>query len=408
MAKKIKKQRGSVILKRGSRILYVSFRYRGRRVEKSTGLPDTPDNRDKLRMWLDRIMDKIDKGTFIFSDAFPAASEREKSLFCRLEGRDFRPKPDDVLFGPYCQHWMEKIIPTLPTANKRHDYSGALSSRILPYFEDFTFREITRDQLAIFIGKLFIEKGSQKGKPLSRKRINNLFIPFRKVWESARNNNDWDIRCPFYKLEEFYPKKSRITFEEFDQMGKVFRVNQWTAILENIDSYHKPIVEIMIMTGLIASELAGIRREDIRETEIWVRNSIVRGHEKEELKTEYRFRRIPKTQAIKKNLEILLDRTEGEYPFRTVTGLPFSEGTFRKNYWTPALKKADVAYKVPYSTRHTFAAWSLTIGVDPNRLVRLMGHGSKKMIYEVYGNYVEGLEKDKERILDYFGEDFLA
>jgi integrase len=27
-----------------------------------------------------------------------------------------------------------------------------------------------------------------------------------------------------------------------------------------------------------------------------------------------------------------------------------------------------------------------------------MGHNSKKMIYEVYGNYVEGLEKDKEKI----------
>jgi integrase len=72
-------------------------------------------------------------------------------------------------------------------------------------------------------------------------------------------------------------------------------------------------------------------------------------------------------------------RTEGEYPFRTVTGLPFSEETFRKNYWIPALEKTDVAYKEPYSTRHTFAAWSLTIGVDPNRLVRLMGHGSKKI-----------------------------
>ncbi len=35
-----------------------------------------------------------------------------------------------------------------------------------------------------------------------------------------------------------------------------------------------------------------------------------------------------------------------------------------------------------------------------------MGHGSKKMIYEVYGNYVEGLEKDAGKILEYFGKDF--
>jgi len=35
-----------------------------------------------------------------------------------------------------------------------------------------------------------------------------------------------------------------------------------------------------------------------------------------------------------------------------------------------------------------------------------MGHASKKMIYEVYGRYVEGLEKDRLQILGYFGKDF--
>lgn len=36
-----------------------------------------------------------------------------------------------------------------------------------------------------------------------------------------------------------------------------------------------------------------------------------------------------------------------------------------------------------------------------------MGHASKQMIYEVYGNYVEGLEDDTEAILEYCGEDFV-
>lgn len=36
-----------------------------------------------------------------------------------------------------------------------------------------------------------------------------------------------------------------------------------------------------------------------------------------------------------------------------------------------------------------------------------MGHASKQMIYEVYGNYVEGLEDDAEAILEYYGEDFI-
>jgi len=29
-----------------------------------------------------------------------------------------------------------------------------------------------------------------------------------------------------------------------------------------------------------------------------------------------------------------------------------------------------------------------------------MGHASKQMAYEVYGNYVEGLEDDAEEMLD--------
>lgn len=44
--------------------------------------------------------------------------------------------------------------------------------------------------------------------------------------------------------------------------------------------------------------------------------------------------------------------------------------------------------------------------MKPNKLVKLMGHSSKKTVYEVYGNYVEGLEKDAGKISDYFGNEF--
>lgn len=60
-------------------------------------------------------------------------------------------------------------------------------------------------------------------------------------------------------------------------------------------------------------------------------------------------------------------------------------------------------YRKPYSLRHTFAAWSLILGVHPERLVRLMCHGSKEM---VQGEYVEGLDVDLQQIRGYFGGDF--
>jgi len=41
------------------------------------------------------------------------------------------------------------------------------------------------------------------------------------------------------------------------------------------------------------------------------------------------------------------------------------------------------------------------------RLVNLLGHKDKKMVFEVYGNYVEDLEQDAQKILDYVGQDFI-
>lgn len=50
----------------------------------------------------------------------------------------------------------------------------------------------------------------------------------------------------------------------------------------------------------------------------------------------------------------------------------------------------------------------MTLRIDMLRLVALMGHRDKKMVFEVYGNYVEGLEQDVEKILNYFGKDFIG
>jgi integrase len=98
----------------------------------------------------------------------------------------------------------------------------------------------------------------------------------------------------------------------------------------------------------------------------------------------------------------------GKYVFGMKSGRIFDGDSFRKNPWTTAFKKMGAQYKVPYTMRHTFAAWALTLRMDPNKLVNMMGHGSKKMIYEVYGNYVEGLETDAGKILKYFGKDFIG
>lgn len=115
---------------------------------------------------------------------------------------------------------------------------------------------------------------------------------------------------------------------------------------------------------------------------------------------------MPITKALQERLDISLARSEGPYVFTMEDGSTFNNNIVRDSVWEPALEKAGVKYRVPYALRHSHAAWSLSVGMSPERVIFRMGHGSKQMVYEVYGKYISGIEDDKEKIRDYFGEDF--
>ena len=252
-----------------------------------------------------------------------------------------------------------------------------------------------------FIPTLVWKTGRKKGQALSASRIRNILIPLRAIWDDANEEHRWDLSDPFAYLKKSLPKRSK-------KHPEVFRFDEWMQVVENIDPFYIPVAETMIMTGMIGSEIAGLRKMDIVGDHIVIQNSIVRKHEKTDLKTEYRSRRLPITAALRERLDTALNRSKSKYVFGMKSGRIFDVNSFRKNPWTTAFKKAGIPYKVPYTMRHTFAAWALALRMDPNKLVNLMGHGSKKMIYEVSGNYVEGLETDAGKILKYFGNDFIG
>lgn len=102
-----------------------------------------------------------------------------------------------------------------------------------------------------------------------------------------------------------------------------------------------------------------------------------------------------------------MQRAETPYLVTSHRGTRLNSTDFAK-VWKKAVDQAGITPMTSYTARHSFAAWALTIGVNPLRLVKLMGHASKQMVYEVYGNYVEGLEEDAGLIFSYFGQDFIT
>jgi integrase len=393
-----RKHEGRIATKRGSNKLYLDFFYHGVRIEKSTGLDDTTQNRHRAENLLATILEQKKLGILEFARVFPRASEEEKAFHATLERKEYAPDARGITFGEYVQKWYREIWPNFPSHTKREDYRSVIDFWLLPHFGPKSFFHITGIEMQKFLATLKHRTGPKAGEPLSRARIVNVLQVFKTIWNDATEEHRWNLTDPCKSLKKHLPKKRKKVFA-------VFRFQEWEAIIETMEPYYRPVAKLMVLTGLIASEIAALRKSHIRDGYLYVEQSIVRGEESDSLKTEYRERRIPLTRAIAETLEAAV-AAEGEYLFMMENGATFTAEKFQRQVWVRALKKAGVTYRKPYTTRHTFAAWALAIRTDQNRLVNLMGHASKQMIYEVYGRYVEGLEQDRLKILAYFGRDF--
>lgn len=397
----MEKKEGAIIRKPGSRKLYILFCYFSRRVEKSTGLIDTPKNREKVRQFLDRIISCRDAGTLVFADAFPGASDDEKAHFAKLEGWNYAPSPKDVMIGEYLEKWCREVVQLYDSHTKRDDYFAIINCWVRPYFAEKTFHALTRLEMQKFISTFKCKIGKKKGTPLSRARATNIITIMRTLLTDAVDEYHWEnFPDPFRNIKRFLPKTP-------PQVRDIFRFDEWQNILQAIDPWYRPMIEFMMLTGMIHSEISGLRRSDISSDYVLVQQSIVRKVESPTLKTRYRIRKLPLTIRMRGILDEVLARTDSQYVFAESDGTPYLREGFIKSYWTPAIQAAGVFYRPPYSIRHSFAAWSLLVGIDPLRLVRLMGHGSKQMVFDVYGNYIDGLENDYWDVLNYFGKDYV-
>lgn len=404
MSNKLKRSEGAIIRKKNSRRLYVKTYFYRKSFEYSTGVDDSPENRAKISAFLKNVMDDHYAGELNFNSAFPGARPDKKMWYATQCSRFQDLRPRDVLVAPLIKEMKETFIPQMTNKSKQKDYLNAINSRVLSFFENnmLSFAEID----LVCMQRLAQSLYKKNGDPLTSSRISKIIIAIRFVMKFAQSRYNWN---PLQ--DHFWALKMIVEVAEAKDSTRVLLYDEFRKILSALDEiapWYRPIVELMVLTGMIPSEIAGLKPKAIKGNLIFVETFIVDNTEKKHGKTEFRKRKIPITDSIRRVLDELTGRQSSGNIVTMENGNAFNADKFRKAVWTPALLKAGVEYEMPYCLRHTFIGWALLAGMDPYVLSGLAGHNTTRMIYEVYGVYTDGLKYDKARIIDYLGTDFVS
>jgi integrase len=386
---------GSVRLHQQRRVLFLDFRFEGRRRREYTALTDTPSNRRKLERLLERIESQIAAGTFDYAAAFPkplaaAAPSDQASLPARAEPapppKPLHPTPS---FAAAALSWLEQHR----IEWRRSHYAvlkGTVEQHLVAHFGTKAIGSISKADVLDFRAKLGALEGHRGG--LSNRRINGILHPLRQILAEAAERHGF--ASPMTNMKSLKVRKSDVdpfTLEQVQQLLAVVRPD------------YREYFTVRFFTGMRTGEAHGLKWKyvDFERRLILVREALVMG-EDEYTKTDSSQRDIQMTQVVFEAMTRQRAATaqRSEYVFCNREGHALDNKNFVHRVWQPLLRHLGLKLRRPYQMRHTAATLWLASGESPEWIARQLGHASTEMLFRVYSRYVPNLTRRDGSAID--------
>ncbi len=337
----------------------------GKWKEVSKMLPEAKGKKEANRMakeWLDKLNAE--------ADLMPNAG---------------KAKTVDEIYKEYLQH-------QLATGEiERSTYSNSLYSYnkyIKPYLGDYVFATVDKTVLSGWLTKLY-----QAG--LSQNTIHTTYARLKKVYNYFYNNGEL-LKDPFKGVK--MPKKgeAKVTHLTNEQMDNVLQ-----AVYNDYEPQDPMYVGILLTfyAGLRRGEICGLRWNDIDfyKHTITVRSAVGVSSGKDgdytknpKNKSSNRtFPMLPQLEEVLKQRKVLLNPLDSWYVIGEEEQFMrpqqynrlFSEFVERNGLVDAYGKKI-----VPHGLRHNFATVGIRAGMDIASLALMMGHASRAMTLDTYGD----------------------
>ena len=364
----------------------ITFTYRGERCRERIKLKPSPTNRRRVEHHLGAIVTAIENGTFDYATTFP----NSKRLFLYI------CKPANILtIESYLDDWLEGKEKQLKNSTHK-GYTKIVNNIIIPQFKGKALSDIKRPDIRKWLAEM----------SCSNKNLTNIQSVLRAALQDAVNDDILEAN-PMYGW----------TYKNNEAPRKIDDVDPFTAqeqklILAELDGQNKNMMQFFFWTGLRTSELVALNWDDINwlNNTVSINKAITQGSDKIE---------VPKTSSSIREVKLLkpaLDALERQKQFTAFKNVEIFQNprtgerwtgdqAIRKTVWRPALKRANIKYRRPYQTRHTYASMMLTAGESVSWLAQQMGHRDWAMLKKTYAKFIKDALPDAgEKAVAMFSE----
>lgn len=367
--------------------LFLDFRYKGVRCREYTKLSESPANRKRLKLIMERIEAEITLGTFNYGNYFP---DSKRIVQFQDHDKRIQQRTSKIpTFKDFAEQWFDEMSPEW-RASYQKNIRQTLNRYLVPAFGSLVVEQITKADILTFRGSL--KKPDQKRKKaLSPSRINHVMTPLRMILNEAADR--FEFATPWTNIRPL--KVPRSDVEPFD-------LEEVKLILNTVRADFRNYYCLRFFTGLRTAEIDGLKWKfiDFTREKILIRESVVNGNT-EYTKNDGSFRDVDMSKMV---LEALKDQKKAtgktDYVFCNKFGGPLAHGTVTKHVWYPLLRHLDLKKRRPYQTRHTAATLWLAAGESPEWIARQMGHSSTEMLFKVYSRYVPNLTRQDGSAID--------
>lgn len=360
--------------------LYLDFRYRNVRCREQTDLTDTPSNRKKLAVVLDKIQADILLGCFDYAKTFPNSRMLKKIQHVEgtLAANDVCPT-----FEVFAKIWFEEM-----EVQWRHSYKVTvqyvLVNRLLPHFGKQKVNTISKANLLAF--RADVAKSRKKnGELLSPSHVNRHMKIMRIILAEAAER--FEFTSPYRDIKLLKIPKSDI---------QPFNPEEINLILDNVRPDFRDYFAVRFFTGMRTGEVDGLKWKyvDFKNRLIYIRETVVAGRE-EYTKNDFSQRDIQMSQPVYEALRNMQPNTaHRDYVFCTGNGTPLDHNAVTKRVWYPLLRRLGLPKRNPYQMRHTAGTLWLASGESPEWIAKQMGHSNTEMLFRVYSRYVPNLTRN--------------